>query len=254
VKDQLVDDDDDVDNDVWPSLCQDPHFEQFMPFSRWKDLWRFFPEIFADEAKKETDPWYQFSSVIDEFNTICQSEVVSSQWISIDETMSAWKPLKTALGGLPNISFIVRKPEPLGKNLNYYVGTEFKTTGCPITGIIRSMEIQRGKEGMKSQKFNKEIRATSGCTLRLLPNTIPQEKEGVRHGIRGDAWFGSVRTASEVALRGHNGIFQIKQYHASFLKDYIEEALKEAPGGVHIFPEGMTQDEVKLIALGYRYS
>ena len=116
------------------------------------------------------------------------------------------------------------------------------------------MEIQRGKEGMKSQKFNKEIRATAGCTLRLLPNTTPQEKEGVRHGIRGDAWFGSVRTASEVALRGHNGIFQIKQYHASFPKDYIEEALKEAPGGVHIFPEGMTQDEVKLIALGYRYS
>jgi len=116
------------------------------------------------------------------------------------------------------------------------------------------MEIQQGKEGMKSQKFNKEIGATAGCTLSLLLNTIHQEKEGAQHGIRGDAWFGSVRTANEVALRGHDGIFQIKQYHASFPKDYIEEALKEAPGGVHIFPEGMTQDEVKLIALGYRYS
>jgi hypothetical protein len=41
------------------------------------------------------------------------------------------------------------------------------------------MEIQRGKEGMKSQKFNKEIGATAGCTLRLLLNTIPQEKQGV---------------------------------------------------------------------------
>jgi hypothetical protein len=29
--------------------------------------------------------------------------------------MSAWRPRKTALGGLPNISFIARKPEPLGK-------------------------------------------------------------------------------------------------------------------------------------------
>jgi len=119
MKDQLVDDDDDGDNDVWPSLCQDPHFEQFMPFSRWKDLRCFCPEIFADAAKKETDPWYQFSLAIDEFNSICQSELVCSQWISIDETMSAWKPRKTALGGLPNISFIVRKPEPLGKNFNY---------------------------------------------------------------------------------------------------------------------------------------
>jgi hypothetical protein len=117
VKDQVADDDDD-DTDAWPSLCQDPHFEQYMPFSRWKDLRRFFPEIFADETKKETDPWYQFSSAIDEFNSIRQSELVDSLWISIDETMSAWKPRKTALGGLPNISFIVRKPEPLGKTLN----------------------------------------------------------------------------------------------------------------------------------------
>jgi hypothetical protein len=54
VKDQVVDDDDD-DNDARPSLCQDPRFEQYMPVSRWKDLWRFFPEIFADETKKETD-------------------------------------------------------------------------------------------------------------------------------------------------------------------------------------------------------
>jgi hypothetical protein len=109
-----VDDDDDGDNDFWPSLWQDPYFEQFMPFSRWKDLRRFFPEIFGDEAKKETVPWYQISSAIDEFNSICQSEVVCSQWISIDETISAWQPCKTALGGLPNISFIVRKPEPVG--------------------------------------------------------------------------------------------------------------------------------------------
>jgi len=84
-----------------------------MPFSRWKDFRRFFPEIFADEAQKETDPWYKLSSAIDEFNSICQSEVVCSQWISIDETTSAWKTPKTALGCLPNISL------PLGKNFNY---------------------------------------------------------------------------------------------------------------------------------------
>lgn len=107
---------------------------------------------------------------------------------------------------------------------------------------------------MKSQEFNKDVGATAGCTLRLLLNSIPEEKRGERHGIRGDAWFGSVRTANEVALRGHDGVFQIKQYHASFPKDYIEEALKDAPGGVHILLEGTTQDEVKLIALGYRYS
>jgi hypothetical protein len=110
-------------------------------------------------------------------------------------------------------------------------GTEFKTAACPITGAMRFMEIQRGKEGMKPQQFNKEIGATAGCTLRLLLNAIPPQMAGVKHGIRGDAWFGSVRTANEVALRGHEAVFQIKQYHAGFPKEYIEEALKDAPGG-----------------------
>jgi hypothetical protein len=34
--------------------------------------------------------------------------------------MSAWRPRKTALGGLPNISFISRKPEPLGMLFCYH--------------------------------------------------------------------------------------------------------------------------------------
>jgi len=133
-------------------------------------------------------------------------------------------------------------------------GTEFKTAACPVTGIMRYMEIQRGKEGMKSAQFNDRVGATGGCTLRLLLNTIPEEERGIKYGIRGDAWFGSVNTANEIALRGHEGVFQVKQYHALFPKDYIEEALKDAPGGVHIVLKGTTKDEVNLIALGYRYS
>jgi hypothetical protein len=61
------------------------------------------------------------------------------------------------------------------------------------------MEIQRGKDGMKTKKFNLEVGATSGYTLRLLLEAIPQELQGVRHGIRADAWFGSIKTASKVS-------------------------------------------------------
>jgi len=116
------------------------------------------------------------------------------------------------------------------------------------------MEIQRGKEGMKTKMFNAEIGATAGCTLRLLLNSIPEEDKGIKHGIRGDAWFGSVRAASEIARRGHEAVFQIKQNHGLFPKSFIEEALKDAPGGVHIVLEGTTPCEVPLIAVGYRYS
>ncbi len=158
--------------------------------------------------------------------------------------MSAWRPRTTALGGLPNISFVVRKPEPLG--------TEFKTCACPITGIMTMMEIQRGKEGMKEKKYNRDLGATTGCTLRLLEDTIP-EGNNESHGIRGDAWFGSVRTASEVGFRGHEGVFQVKQYAALYPKDFITKALETAPGGVSIVLEGTAPNGVPLIALGYRY-
>ncbi len=76
-----------------------------------------FQKFLPMKKKKETDPWYQFSSAIDEINSIHQSELVDSLWISINETMSALNPRKMTFGGLPNISFIVRKPEPLGKTL-----------------------------------------------------------------------------------------------------------------------------------------
>jgi hypothetical protein len=104
--------------EVWRSISASPHFEQYMPFSRFKDFRRFLPAIFVDNDKKETDPWYQFSKAIDDFNEIRRSKVVCSQWIVADESMSAWRPRTTALGGLPNISFVIRKPEPLGKLRN----------------------------------------------------------------------------------------------------------------------------------------
>jgi hypothetical protein len=107
---------------------------------------------------------------------------------------------------------------------------------------------------MKTQLFNSQIGATAGCTLRSLLGTIPPDENDEKFGIRGDAWFGSVRAANEVAKRGHEGVFQIKSYHASYPKDYIEAALKDAPGGVHIALEGVTRDEIKLVAVGYRYS
>jgi len=115
VKDQAAFDGEDEEEN-WASLCPDPHFERFMSFSRWKEFRKIFPDIFSDNDRKETDPWYQFSGAIDEFNELRQELICGSRWISADETMCAWRPRKTATGGLPNISFIIRKPEPLGKN------------------------------------------------------------------------------------------------------------------------------------------
>jgi hypothetical protein len=51
----------------------------------------------------------------EKINDIRKPRVRASSWKVIDELMSAWPPRTKALGGLPNISFILRKPEPLGE-------------------------------------------------------------------------------------------------------------------------------------------
>jgi len=110
-------DQDEDDFDEWPSISPSPAFEQYMAFSRFKDFRRFFPAIYADKSRKETDVWWEFSGAIEEFNKIRTTKLTCSHWISADESMCAWRPRTTALGGLPNISFVVRKPEPLGEFL-----------------------------------------------------------------------------------------------------------------------------------------
>jgi hypothetical protein len=101
--------------ELWPSISPNLQFEQFMAFSHFKDFRRFLPSIYANESLKGKDLWWEFAGAVDEFNLIRHTKLTFSEWISADETMCAWRPRTTALGGLPNISFIVRKPEPLGK-------------------------------------------------------------------------------------------------------------------------------------------
>ncbi len=50
-------------------------------------------------------------------------------------------------GGLPNLTFIIQKPEPLG--------TEMKCVIFPKTGIMLGLEIQCGNQEMKSLEFHK---------------------------------------------------------------------------------------------------
>ena len=158
--------------------------------------------------------------------------------------MCAWRPRQKKLGKLPNISYIICKPEPLG--------TEYKTICCPSTGVMTYMEIQRGKEGMKNMRLQKELGATTACTIRCAEGSH-QGGVNLKTVIKGDAWFGSVKCAVELAKRGRAFVGQIKSNHLLFPKRYIEEKLKDAPGGIDIVLKGRYK-EVDFIAIGYRYS
>jgi len=89
-----------------------PHYEKYISFCRFKEFRRVLPLMWVDYDRKNYDPWYRISSAVDDFNRIRRERVRCSRLLSVDESMSAWRPRTTVTGGLPNLSFVARKPEP----------------------------------------------------------------------------------------------------------------------------------------------
>ena len=103
-----------------------------------------------------------------------------------------------------------------------------------------------------SNAFAKRIRENAACTIRCAEG-FHQGGEQLHVTVKGYAWFGSVKYAVGLAQRGRAFVGQIKSNHSLFPKKYIEDKLKEAPGGTHIVLKATFQD-VNLIAIRYRYS
>ena len=143
----------------WETIEPAADFDKYMKAYRFKEFRRFLPVIYENPLTQHIDPWWKFSEAIKEFNKARKDIFNTSNVFGLDETMSAFKPQKTKTGGLPNITYILRKPEPLG--------TEFKNGCCSKTGVMTFMELQRGKNGMKEAQYNRELGATAGCTVRL---------------------------------------------------------------------------------------
>ena len=54
----------------WVSLAPSAGFGQYVSLARFKAFRRVLPKIFVDEDLKDADPWWQFSSAIEDFNYI----------------------------------------------------------------------------------------------------------------------------------------------------------------------------------------
>ncbi len=112
---------------------------------------------------------------------------------------------------------------------------------------------------MTSQEHFQELGATASCTMRMGLLHQKAKTSGADEpkvcGMKGDAWFGSVKTCSSLLGYGIESIFQVKTAHKDYPKKFIDEKLKNMPGGVHLVLEGIHEiTEEKLIAIGYRYN
>ena len=104
-----------------------------MTFQRFKEIREYFPKGFENLDRKSQDDWYQIDHLVKGFNESRSKFVAAAIRKVFDESMSQWKPRTTEKGRLPHLSFVLRKPRPLG--------TEFKTVACAETGQFISLFI-----------------------------------------------------------------------------------------------------------------
>ena len=124
-----------------------------------------------------TDEWWRAKHLFGGFNTACKNIAVSFLKVG-DESVIEIRFRTTAKGNLPHLSYIFRKPEPLG--------TEFKNVACYVTGALLFIEVKRGKEGMKDICYQQELGATAACTKRMMEETkgiVQKSKKGRAKGL-----------------------------------------------------------------------
>ena len=168
----------------WGSMSPSVDFGQFITHNRFKQFKQFVvPSIWESEnLKLAGDLWWRFATGVDEFNKIRSGCILTSKDQVLDESMSSpYCPCTIRLGGLPNISYIFQKPELLW--------VEFKSTVCTMIKMLMHLEIQQGKEGMRTMEFNSSFGAAAGCTLRMAKALIQSKIDGIIERVMGDAWF-----------------------------------------------------------------
>jgi len=249
------------------------NFGMYMSYTRFNKIRTFFSTCFSDEGFKELDEWWHIIGGINMFNERRKEIFQHVPVVCLDELMSAWRPRTTRTGGLPHLTKMDRKPEPLG--------TELKAAACSTTGCLLHLEIQRGKEGMALQEFNPKYGGCTGYVLRTLehinnheqfykifPGKNSQEstfgpmrsaeykvqcENSDKQIILGDAYFSSVKTAvSTMTLYGRHYVGVVKNCHSKFPKKFLTETLSEAPAGSHMLLS-TKHDGVYICALGYKY-
>eukprot|EP00873_Tetraselmis_striata_P006477 jgi/Tetstr1/426741/TSEL_001678.t1 len=121
----------------------------------------------------------------------------------MDESMSAYQPRATKLGGLPNLSFIYRKPKPLG--------TEMKTAAVQVGKMGRHfIGVVKSGHGMFPNAFLKSHLTSAPAGSRVALSAIVDGLDlmalGYKYNMRKVLFF--VATAGAGALEDGNPFIQ----------------------------------------------
>ena len=207
--------------DLWATqrvgLMPPPDFGRQLSRDRFQRILRYWGRGLEEERGNLKDnPWAVIDPWIKGFNASRRREINPGTLLTPDEMMMEWRG-KSGFGGLPHLSYIKRKPKPLG--------TELKSVCEGTMGICINIEIQKGKIAMARKKWAKDYSATTACTLRLIDQLHISEIGEVsppRRCVFADSWFASVATV--LALRERLGLDftgPVKTAHANFPLDSL---------------------------------
>ena len=136
--------------------------------------------------------------------------------------MSAIQFFTTPKGDLPHYYYIFRKTEPLG--------IEMKNVVCSRLGTMLHLDIQNGKEAMKTSGFKKYLGGNAVCIKRLLIATKWCGKMKSNDTYFDDSWFSSVKTAEESIPEGVDYCRPAKTIHTGFCLATLEKLTEYWPG------------------------
>ena len=219
--------------DLWSvkrkGMMPAPDFGVYLSRYRFQKILRYWargPE--GTEEKLKDNPWEEVDYWVRAFNKNRREEIEVGTNVTPDEMMFAWRG-KKGNGAIPHLSFLIRKPIPLG--------TESKVVCEGTFGLCMYLEIQKGKVAMARKKFCRQYKATTACTVRLLhkmglnETDLPLNRKEKRC-VYGDSWFASVETA--LALKKELGVHftgPIKTGHKYFPLEPIRWLLNEMRRG-----------------------
>ena len=224
------------------SVGPGPDFGKVMPYYLFNLYRQNLYRLWSDDD----DEW-KISKLFDAFNDHMSKLVDTGQYIVADEFMCAWRPRSDKLGRLPHISFIKRKPEPLG--------SEFKDL-CDEHGIMLWAELQESKDVMEDKPYRAECTKAGGaCCARMVKGARQDHRDKI---LIGDAGFGSVPAAVFLETElGTHSILNVKGAHGGFPHVWLREAVRGHGAGTCIAMKATVVHKgksVQLMALAYRYS
>lgn len=190
------------------------------------------------EERENGDKWYQVRPLIEMSVQHWKQHFSPGFILTVDESMFAWYGKGNYYeDGMPAVMKIKRKPKG--------VGCEIKTICDSTSRIMIGMEINEGKEEMKSKKWQKEFGAGTATTLRL---TKPWH--GTGRIVIGDSWFGSLKTSFELRKRG---LFFLGMVKTAYRNYPIKQSVLRCPEGKGSSVSAIAKSEdVDLICVAWR--